>query len=270
MSRSRGPRRVRTTILSIVTVVALVGSGVAVYLALGDKTSSCRVDLDQSSYKLELDQAQHATTIAAVGKRLGLADHAVTVALAAALQESNLHNLAHGDRDSLGLFQQRPSQGWGTPDQVMDPAYAAAAFFTHLEKVNGWETLPVTTAAQEVQRSGAPDAYARWEPEATTLAIALTGERPAAFTCRGKTPKASTAAPSLQTTMTAELGPTDLTATFAVARGWTVASWLVGHAAHFGISAVTFDGHRWTPSSGKWRTHSPAVARVEIEPTSLI
>ena len=268
MSKRPGPRRVRTTILSIVTVVALVGSGVAIYLAMGDKTASCRVDLDQSSYKLELDQAQHATTIAAVGKRLGLADHAVTVALAAALQESKLHNLAHGDRDSLGLFQQRPSQGWGTPSQVMDPAYAAAAFFTHLAKVDGWETLPVTTAAQEVQRSGAPDAYARWEPEATALAIALTGERPAAFTCRGKTPKASTASPALQATMTAELGPTDLTATVAVARGWTVASWLVGHSPRFGITAVIFDGRRWTPSSGKWRGHSPAVAKVEIERAS--
>ena len=94
-------------------------------MALGDKSNSCRVDLDQSSYKLDLEQAQHATTIAAVGKRLGLPDHAVTVALAAAFQESNLHNLAHGDRDSLGLFQQRPSQGWGTPSQVMDPNYAA-------------------------------------------------------------------------------------------------------------------------------------------------
>jgi hypothetical protein len=268
VSKSSGPRRVRTTIFSIITVVALVASGVAIYVALKNKSTSCRVDLDQSSYTLDLEQAQHATTIAAVGKRLGLADHAVTVALATALQESQLHNLAHGDRDSLGLFQQRPSQGWGTPSQVMDPTYAAEAFFTHLAKVDGWETLPVTTAAQEVQRSGAPDAYARWEPEAAALAIALTGERPAAFTCRSKTPTTSTTSPTLQGAMTAELGTADLEATFEAARGWTVANWLVGHASQFGITAVTFDGHRWTPSSGKWRDHSPAVAKVGIERAS--
>ena len=170
----------------------------------------------------------------AVGKRLGLADHAVTIALAAALQESNLHNLGHGDRDSLGLFQQRPSQGWGTATQVMDPTYAATAFFTHLAKVDGWERLPVTTAAQEVQRSGAPNAYARWESEARALAIATTGQRPAAFSCRGPRPKATTASAPLQSTMTAQLGPTDLAATVADARGWTVASWLVAHAQSFG------------------------------------
>jgi hypothetical protein len=266
VSTNPRPRRVRTTILTSITVVALVGSAIAIYAARGgDKATSCRVDLDQSSYKIDLEQAQHATTIAAVGKRLGLADHAVTVALATALQESHLHNLAHGDRDSLGLFQQRPSQGWGTPSQVMDPAYAAEAFFTHLAKVDGWESLPVTTAAQEVQRSSAPDAYARWEPEATALAIALTGERPAAFVCQSKTPKATTASSALQTTMTSELGSADLDATFAAARGWTVASWLVGHASSFGITAVTFDGHRWTPSSGKWRSHSPAVAKIALE-----
>ena len=65
--------------------------------------------------------------------------------------------------------------------------------------------------------------------------------------------------------MTAELGPTDLAATVPVARGWTVASWLVAHSQRLGISAVTFDGRRWTPSSGKWSPHSPAVARVQIE-----
>lgn len=267
MSKSSGPRRVRTAIFSIVTVAALGVGGVAIYRQLGDTANSCRVRLDQSTYSLDLEQAEHATTIAATGKRLGLTDHAVTVALAAAFQESNLHNLAHGDRDSLGLFQQRPSQGWGTASQVMDPNYAATAFFTHLAKVDGWEDLPVTTAAQEVQRSGAPSAYEKWEAKARAIAIATTGEKPAAFTCEGPKPKAA-AERALQTSMTAELGPTDLAATVPAARGWTVASWLVAHSQRFGISAVTFDGHRWTPSSGKWKVHSPAVARVQIERTA--
>jgi hypothetical protein len=265
VSDSGGPRRVRTSILSIVTVVVLVVSGVAIYRALGDPASSCRVHVRASTYTLDLEQARHATTIAAVGKRLGLPDHAVTVALAAALQESNLRNLAHGDRDSLGLFQQRPSQGWGTASQVMDPGYAATAFFTHLAQVNGWENLPVTTAAQEVQRSGAPEAYARWEPEARAVAIATTGELPAAFTCRIRMPHVANANADLQSAMTAELGPIDLAAGVTVQRGWTVASWLVAHADGFGITAVTFDGRRWTPSSGKWVAHPPAGARVRID-----
>src|SRR5262249_15352840 len=116
-------------------------------------------------------------------KRLALPDHAVTIALATALQESQLHNLSYGDRDSLGLFQQRPSQGWGSAAQVMQPDYAAGAFFTALERVQGWQTMSVTAAAQAVQHSDAPDAYATWEPLARTLAIAATGERPAALAC---------------------------------------------------------------------------------------
>ncbi len=95
-----------------------------------------------------------------------------TVALATALQESTLRNLNHGDRDSLGLFQQRPSMGWGTPAQVRDPAYAARKFFEGLLAVEGWAGLPVTVAAQRVQRSAFPAAYAKWEGRA-----AATGHR---------------------------------------------------------------------------------------------
>ena len=84
----------------------------------------CRLAVAQAAFVLDLEQAANVTTIAAVGKRLGLPDHAATVAIAAALQESGLHNLDHGDLDSIGLFQQRPSQGWGTTAQIMTPRYA--------------------------------------------------------------------------------------------------------------------------------------------------
>jgi len=258
-------RRVSTAILSVVTIGALVVSGVAIYRSgHNPAASSCRVDVSGTTYVLDPDQATNATTITAVGKRLGLPDHAVTIALAAAMQESKLHNLASGDRDSLGLFQQRPSQGWGTASQVQDPVYAATAFFTHLAKVDGWENLPVTTAAQQVQRSSAPSAYAAWEPEARAVARATTGEVPAALTCRASAPHASAVDPGLQTTMNTELGAVDLTRTLPTGRGWTVATWLVAHAHRFGISAVTFDGSRWTQSSARWSPHSPAVAQVEI------
>ncbi len=266
MSDLRKPRRISTAILSVVTLGVLAVSGVAIYKSTQHHTaSSCGVDVSGAHYTLDPDQAENATTITAVGKRLGLPDHAVTIALAAAMQESKLHNLGHGDRDSLGLFQQRPSQGWGTASQVQDPVYAATAFFTHLAKVNDWENLPVTTAAQEVQRSGAPQAYAAWETEARAVARATTGEVPAALTCRASALKTSAVDPALQATMNNELGTVDLTSTQPVARGWTIASWLVTHAQRFGIRAVSFDGMRWTRSSARWSRQSPAVTRVEIE-----
>jgi hypothetical protein len=114
------------------------------------------------SYSITPTQAQNAAIIAAVALRKGLPDHAVTVALATSLQESQLLNLSYGDQDSLGLFQQRPSQGWGTSTQIMDPNYAASAFYDHLAQLSGWQTMPVTEAAQLVQHSATPDAYATW------------------------------------------------------------------------------------------------------------
>jgi hypothetical protein len=109
---------------------------------------------------------------------------AATIALATAYQESKLYIVESGDRDSLGLFQQRPSQGWGSPEQVLDPFYAANAFYDELADVDGYESMEVTVAAQEVQRSGFPGAYADHEADARVLASALTGNSPGAFSCR--------------------------------------------------------------------------------------
>ena len=95
------------------------------------------------------------------------------IAVATAMQESSLVNLTGGDRDSVGLFQQRPSQGWGTPEQLHDPTYAAGKFYDKLLTVAGWQTMPLTEAAQAVQRSAYPEAYAKWEQPATTLVIHL-------------------------------------------------------------------------------------------------
>ncbi|MEU6281168.1 heavy metal transporter [Streptomyces sp. NPDC047028] len=140
----------------------------------------------ETSYEFTPEQAANAATIAAVGTGRNMPERAVTIALATALQESGLRNLEHGDRDSLGLFQQRPSQGWGTERQIMDPAYAAGIFYAHLAKVPDYTRLPLTVAAQRVQRSGYPEAYAKHEPDATLLAAALTGRSAAALTCDGR------------------------------------------------------------------------------------
>ena len=121
------------------------------------------------------EQRQNATTIIRVAKDRGTPPRAWLVALASAKQESDLRNIPYGDRDSLGLFQQRPSQGWGTPAQVTDPVYSTSIFLDRLLAVPGWERLPVTVAAQTVQRSAFHDAYAKWEGLAAALINRLAG-----------------------------------------------------------------------------------------------
>ncbi|MFF1420072.1 C40 family peptidase [Streptomyces sp. NPDC058280] len=119
------------------------------------------------------EQIPNAQTIVATGISLQVPRRGQIVALATAMQESRLRNLAHGDRDSLGLFQQRPSQGWGTAEQIRDPVYASERFYKALLKVSGWQQMTVTQAAQAVQGSGYPDAYAQWEPLTTALQTAI-------------------------------------------------------------------------------------------------
>ncbi|MEU8926134.1 NlpC/P60 family protein [Kitasatospora sp. NPDC048545] len=119
------------------------------------------------------EQIPNAKTIQATGVAMHIPVRGQVVALATALQESELRNVNGGDRDSLGLFQQRPSQGWGTPEQIMQPVYTSTKFYEALQKVSGWESMTVTQAAQAVQRSGFPDAYAKWQPLAEALQKAL-------------------------------------------------------------------------------------------------
>ena len=160
-------------------VAALVLLGVAWVRAADDVPAvTCTVDgpIGTGVVRLSEDQAQNATTIARVGRERGLPDRAIVIALATAMQESTLRNLDHGDRDSLGLFQQRPSQGWGTPEQVQDPVYAAGIFYDRLVQVPGWDTGRLTDVSQAVQRSGFPEAYQKHEPLAQELTAALSAD----------------------------------------------------------------------------------------------
>jgi hypothetical protein len=216
------------------------------------------------TYDIDLDQAANATTIAGVARRMGLPDHAVTIALEAALQESGLHNLDHGDRDSVGLFQQRPSQGWGTREQILDTRYAATMFLRHLARVPNWATRAVDDAAQSVQRSAAPDAYVKWEDVARTLAAALTGERAAGLGCQFPAPR-HVGLHAVQVAITGEWGSDPLGWPVDSARGWMIASWLVGNAQRLGISSVTFAGHRWRSSSPSWVLDASTRPGVRIE-----
>ncbi len=121
----------------------------------------------------DAEQVSHAGIIVSVGNSKGVPPWGWVVAVATAMQESSLRNLPGGDRDSIGLFQQRPSQGWGTPEQLADPAYQAGKLFDKLLAVQGWQQMPLTDAAQAVQRSAAPDSYAKWTNDATRLVSAV-------------------------------------------------------------------------------------------------
>jgi hypothetical protein len=142
------------------------------------------------STTLTSEQVANAATIAKVGRDRGLPERAIVIALATAQQESRLRNLNYGDRDSLGLFQQRPSSGWGTPEQVQDPVYAAGTFYDHLVAIPGWDTGRLTDVSQSVQLSGFPEAYQQWEDMAQKLAAAQISTQPGQISCTPDAPPA--------------------------------------------------------------------------------
>ncbi|WP_431883003.1 hypothetical protein [Micromonospora gifhornensis] len=127
----------------------------------------------QSRIDLNDEQVANTKAIIAATKKAGMDERAAVVSIATALQESKLENLGHlGDRndhDSQGLFQQRPSSGWGTVEQITDPEYSTTAFLKGLKQVDGWQDMPLTRAAQTVQVSAYPDHYAQWEQQAADL-----------------------------------------------------------------------------------------------------
>jgi Spy/CpxP family protein refolding chaperone len=127
----------------------------------------------QSHIDLDGEQTANAKAIIAATKKAGLPERAAVISIATSLQESKLQNLGHlgdaNDHDSLGLFQQRPSSGWGTPEQITNPEYSTLAFEKGLKQIDGWQDMPLTEAAQTVQVSAYPDAYAQWEQQAADL-----------------------------------------------------------------------------------------------------
>ncbi|MGV9804514.1 hypothetical protein [Micromonospora chersina] len=139
----------------------------------GDKLIPHGVQGAQSKIDLNDEQTANAKAIIAATKKAGLPERAAVISIATSLQESKLENLGHlgdkNDHDSLGLFQQRPSSGWGTPEQITNPEYSTLAFLKGLKQVDGWQDMPLTEAAQTVQVSAYPDAYAQWEQQAADI-----------------------------------------------------------------------------------------------------
>ncbi len=173
-------------LVSLALVATAVVYGVKSLTPHHTVADSCQVvgQTTGTVYALKPDQLLNASIITDVAMRRGLPEQAVIVALATAQQESKLTNIDYGDADSVGLFQQRESQGWGSKAQILDPVYSAGKFFDALVKVRNWQGLTVAAAAQAVQRSAFPDAYTSWQPLGTALGAALTGLTLTQLTCR--------------------------------------------------------------------------------------
>ena len=236
---------------------------------------SCRATALGRSVTFTPEQSANAATITAIALKRGLPARAATIANATAIVESKLRNLRFGDRDSLGLFQQRPSQGWGTQAEILDPVHATNAFYDALIKVNGYQSMPITTVAQEVQHSGFPEAYAAHEEQGRILASTLAGHSPGGIGCRLDAATASTPAASIAANLTAQLGvPTTVEGDRVRATGrdaqqaWAAGSWAVAHAEADGITAITVGDQTWTRTRAEegW---SWQAATKPIAPTSV-
>jgi hypothetical protein len=170
-----GPLMGDTTGPTAVTPDSLATGAVAVAQAAPThaQLSPLPVTAQQSHIPLSGEQQHNAQQIVAAAKKMGLPPRAAVIAVATSMQETKLHNLgdlgATNDHDSLGLFQQRPSSGWGTPQQITDPQHATTSFLTGLQQVDGWQQMPLTDAAQKVQVSAFGDRYAQWETQAADI-----------------------------------------------------------------------------------------------------
>ena len=271
------------SIVAIVAVVVLAGvvglvvavqnwnSGLPLQLPLIGRACTVRAD---GQVTLDAEQMANAATITAVGIRRKMPEQGIVVALATAFQESGLENLPDGDRDSVGLFQQRPSQGWGTPEELQDPRTAAAKFYASLKKVKGWRDMRVTDAAQKVQRSAYPEAYEKWADEAAVLARALNGKATGAVACtvtREPARRGAAAVAVLSEELRLDWGKLDLSPDGAAVgvdvantrAGWRYAHWLVSHATENGVERVRYADLEWHAPTGRWSpVAGEASARV--------
>jgi hypothetical protein len=245
----------------------------------------CQAGTGGNAIALDFGQASDAAAVAGVAVREHLPSRALTVAYATAFQESKLENLTYGDRDSVGIFQQRPSQGWGSTAQLEDPAYAARAFFGALVQVPNYVQIPVYQAAQDVQKSADGYAYQQYAQTGALLATDYTAT-PHAVTCwynpatqaadQGVSAKLNLtgAVTGLEdafgepgheqvvTGITRASSGEALRVSTATASGWPVANWLVANASSYGITQVSYADYQWTAglTETSWQSNSAATA----------
>jgi hypothetical protein len=276
-------------VLTIIAAVlaALAYGGYTVYQRITQVLAvpGCQAGTGANAVPLDFGQAADAATIAGVAVRDALPTRAMTIAYATGFQESKLENLTYGDRDSVGIFQQRPSEGWGTAAQLEDPAYATQAFYGALVKVPGYATMPVYQAAQAVQKSADGYAYQQYAPTGALLAADY-ATAPHAVTCwydpvqqassQGVSAKLNLHAAAVQLdhvfgapgqngaltgVSRIRSGSADLITTKQGA-GWAVANWLVTNASSYGITQVSYAGYTWTArlSETSWQANASRSA----------
>lgn len=261
-SRQRVAVRRRRRRLTLLLVLALVVTGgwfgvrAVVQSIAGPQ---CTITAAGMTETFDPEQTGNAALIAALAVKRNLPPRAATIALTTSLQESKIRNLRFGDRDSLGLFQQRPSQGWGTEDQILDPVHATNAFYDALVKYPGYETADITKIAQRVQKSGFPEAYRDHEGQGRVLASSLTGHSPAGLTCRLDAVKGTPATPrQVASDLAQQMGVTGVrtgdgyltVTTSSPTTAWAVAQWAVARADLYGATKVTIGDRAWNRSSG--------------------
>jgi len=268
--------RIRWLLIAALGAAFILGT-----VALRDRTpirsEYCTAEVGGTVARVDLEQAKWSALMAAISSRRGMPARAATIAIATAFQESKIHNIEHGDRDSVGIFQQRPSQGWGTVEQISDPHYSIGRFYDGLAKVRGYSSMEITVAAQKVQRSAFPGAYAQHEDDARALASSLAGYSPASFTCQINPKQGAGNTKSIADDVEAAYGElsqeqADGQIAFTLAgeavdverRGWSLTHYLVANAASLGIETVTFDGRKWTASDSPdgWQASSQARSAI--------
>ena len=276
-----GRFRGRSRLAAVLVVILACG---VTYLVLrpasqlAPRATFCEADPAGQNVPLTTGQSAIAATIAGVASRRGLPARAVAIAYATALQESKLANLNYGDLDSVGVFQQRPSQGWGTVRELENPVYATGRFFDALTAVPNYQQLPIYVAAQDVQHSADGQAYDQYAAVGTAMATAFTGADPHAVWCTYADPAAKPSLTAAGQSMTSAFGltarPADRGRVMSVevssaAEGWAVAAWLVSNAAAYGIANVQYQGFGWLgfTGPGHW---TPAVQAGSAGATSSV
>lgn len=259
---SSGRRRRRRGPVILLTTLAVVGA--AGWLGARELQSAlvgphCSVTAAGKTETFAPDQAANAAIITAVSIKRDLPPRAATIALTTAYQESKIRNITYGDRDSLGLFQQRPSQGWGTEEEVLDPVYSSNAFYDALVKLDGYEDADITEIAQKVQRSAYPDHYRDHEGQGRALASTLTGHSPAGLTCVLDPSDGAVGPERVAADLGEQMGlpgarPTATGVTIEAPdqrTAWAVAHWAVASAAQYGVVEVSVGERVWEREAGE-------------------
>lgn len=251
-------------------VIALAAGGLyaGARALLGDSsTGHVSARCSFGTYSTDTGQASVAATMVGVVLQRGLPERAAVLSITAAWQESKLRNIAPGagDLDSVGVLQQRPSQGWGTAQELADVATATQRFLDALLNVPGWATEPAAEVIQAVQISADGGLYAQHERKSTAMAKALIGASPEGVSCRFDAPEQVASATAVARLVVQELpvAAPDVSGTQVAVPGasWATAAWFVANANRLGIDSVAYSSRTWSRANG-WADSTAAATSV--------